>query len=297
MTFDDRPPGEVPLTTSYSVSKPAPAAADEAPPPPPADEPRIYMQDRDGPPFSRNKMIAAGLAGAVALGLFFGLVMGPKVDEPAKPKIERITPKGEDPRLQIQVTTRQAPEPTAASAGRLDAAGTVIQPAPAEARAEPEGGGIVGALGRMFGGGDDDEGRAAPAQRVERAEAPRPERRAERAPETVVAQAETDADDVAPADVDPPARVRRTASPSFNCRYARTRAEMMVCEDPRLAAADRRLATAFRRAVDSGAPYGPLRRQQDRWLAARERAAVSPEAVHMVYMQRIEELENLGEGW
>src|SRR5688572_8538678 len=104
MTFDDRPPGEVPLTTSYNVSKPAPPEPDGGPPPPTADEPRIYIPERDGPRFSRNKMIAVGLAGAVALGLFFGLVMGPKLDEPAKPKIERIVPKSdEDPRLQIQV--------------------------------------------------------------------------------------------------------------------------------------------------------------------------------------------------
>ncbi len=289
---DDRPTGEVPLTTTYAVAEPPP-------PPPPADEPRIYIQRDERGGLSRNKLIAVGLAGAVGMGLLFGLVLGPKVDEPAKPKIERIAPASEDPRLQIQVTTRRPSEPTAASSGRLDAAGTVIEPTPAERRAEREDGGLIGALGRMIGGGDDrDEARAAPEQRVERVREARPEPRPERAPPLVVAEADTDPPEaIAPDRDSPPWRARRASSPSFNCRYARTRAEMMVCEDPRLAAADRRLAAAFRRAVDSGVPYGPLRRQQDRWLAARERAAVSPEAVHMVYQQRIAELENLGEGW
>ena len=223
--------------------------------------------------------------------------MGPKIDEPPKPKIERIAPPAsEDPRLQIQVTTRQAAEPRAASAGRLDAAGTVIQPTPAERRAERDDGGLLGALGRIVGGGDRDAARAAPVQRVEPVREARPEPRPEREPPMVVAS--IDPDSAMTADRGPPVvRTRRAAQPSFNCRYARTRAEMMVCEDPRLAAADRRLAAAFRRAVDSGVPYGPLRRQQDRWLAARERAAVSPEAVHMVYQQRIAELENMGQGW
>ena len=295
MTFDDRPPGEVPLTTSYAVAKPGPPEADAAAPHPPADEPRIYVQEPPRRGLSRNQMIGAGVAGAVGLGVLFGLVMGPKLDEPPKPKIERITsPSGEDQRLQIEVNTRQAPAPKVASAGRLDAAGTVIQPAPAERTAEREGGGLIGALGRMFDGDDRDEAGTAQVQRVERVREPRPEPRQDR---TGFVMGEADAPEGFAPDREAPPLRARAASPSFNCRYARTRSEMMVCEDPRLAAADRRLAVAFRRAVDSGVPYGPLRRQQDRWLAARERAAVSPEAVHMVYQQRIAELEDMGEGW
>ncbi len=291
---DDRPPGEVPLTTSYAVAEPEPVGAG-APPPPASDEPRIYVQEHDRRGLPRKYLIAGGVAGALALGLFFGLVMGPKVDEPPKPKIERIAPPGgQDPGLQIEVTTRQAPAPKVASAGRLDAAGTVIQPSPAERTAQRDDDGLLGALGRMIGRGDRDEARAAPLEGVERVRQPEP--RPQRAP-IVVAEADPP-EAIAPERETSRWRSRRATAPSFDCRYARTRAELMVCEDPRLAAADRRLAAAFRRAVDGGAPYGPLRRQQDRWLAARERAAVSPEAVHMVYQQRIAELENIGEeGW
>lgn len=94
-------------------------------------------------------------------------------------------------------------------------------------------------------------------------------------------------------DVTRPAPVRR-ARPSFNCRFARSQSERMVCVDPRLAAADRRLARAYREAVDAGVPERVLRRQQDIWLGARESAArYGPEDVARVYEARIAELEGL----
>ena len=66
-----------------------------------------------------------------------------------------------------------------------------------------------------------------------------------------------------------------------------------MCENPRLAAADRRLARAYREAADAGAPEWRLRQQQNRWLAARERAAdEAPWAVTEVYEARIAELED-----
>jgi uncharacterized protein YecT (DUF1311 family) len=84
--------------------------------------------------------------------------------------------------------------------------------------------------------------------------------------------------------------------PSFDCRDARTEAEQMVCQDPSLAAADRRLARAFRRATDAGVPYEALRGEQDDWISIREAAARrSPEAVASIYDQRIEELEAMAE--
>lgn len=86
----------------------------------------------------------------------------------------------------------------------------------------------------------------------------------------------------------------RTARPSFNCRYARTQSERMVCVDPRLAAADRELARAYNEAVASGVPERVLRRQQDEWLNAREAAArYGPRAVAQVYDARIGELEQM----
>ena len=67
----------------------------------------------------------------------------------------------------------------------------------------------------------------------------------------------------------------------------------MVCADPGLAAADRRLDRAFRDAVGAGASASELRRAQDRWLSSREAAASTPEAVAEVYERRIAELEAL----
>lgn len=304
MTFDDRPPGDVPLTTSYGVTPRQSEPELGAAPPPEslADEPRVYI-DREGRGLSRSQMIGAGVAAAVALGVGFGVLMGPKLNEPPKPKMERIVPaSSEDPRLQIQVTTRRAEEPKVASAGRLDAAGTVVQPEPAASSPAQDRGGLLGALGRMMGGGDREDSREAEREsRVQSREARRqtPESQQEAQPVAPVIVAENEdapPEAVGPDRAAPQYPVRRYARPSFDCRYARSRSELMVCEDPGLAAADRRLARAYRRALDAGAPYSALRRQQDRWMAARERAAVSPEAVRMVYQQRIEELEQLGQG-
>lgn len=81
------------------------------------------------------------------------------------------------------------------------------------------------------------------------------------------------------------------AGPSFNCRYARSGAEQMVCREPQLAAADRRLNDAFEQAIAAGAPRRMLRLEQDDWLQIREDAArMSPRAVGQIYEQRIGEL-------
>ncbi|MES2341088.1 MAG: lysozyme inhibitor LprI family protein [Pseudomonadota bacterium] len=80
-------------------------------------------------------------------------------------------------------------------------------------------------------------------------------------------------------------------APSFDCRTARTLADQMVCVDPALAQADRRMAQAYRGAMSSGAPYPALARDQARWLAAREAAAkTSPEALASLYEARITQL-------
>lgn len=87
---------------------------------------------------------------------------------------------------------------------------------------------------------------------------------------------------------------RREEGPSFNCRFARTGAEQMVCEEPDLAAADRRLNDAYEQAVASGITRRAMRREQDDWLQFREDAArESPQAVSRLYEQRIEELLEL----
>jgi uncharacterized protein YecT (DUF1311 family) len=91
--------------------------------------------------------------------------------------------------------------------------------------------------------------------------------------------------------------VRPTSRPSFDCADARSRSEAMVCADPELAAADRRLGRAYARAIDAGVPARALRAEQDDWLAIREDAARrSPAAVASIYEQRTQELNELAAG-
>lgn len=79
--------------------------------------------------------------------------------------------------------------------------------------------------------------------------------------------------------------------PSFDCGYAQSLAQRMVCDDPELAAADRRMSRAYRAALAAGAPEEDLRLEQQDWLAIREDAARhSPRAVANIYAQRIEDL-------
>lgn len=95
-----------------------------------------------------------------------------------------------------------------------------------------------------------------------------------------------------PPTASPPARV--AARPSFDCRYARSPAEQLVCTDPQLAAADRRLARAYRQALSAGVPRQILDRQQAAWMAAREDAArFGPAAVADVYGERTAELQGM----
>lgn len=81
-----------------------------------------------------------------------------------------------------------------------------------------------------------------------------------------------------------------TARPSFNCRYARSASERMVCSDPVLAAADWRLHNAFEQARAQADDPRALRAEQDRWLQAREAAAPDPVEVLETYEARIDEL-------
>jgi uncharacterized protein len=86
------------------------------------------------------------------------------------------------------------------------------------------------------------------------------------------------------------------AQASFDCSAARPGAEQLVCSDPSLAAADRRLARAYRRAIEAGLPMDELRTEQGDWLAIREDAARhSPRAVQNIYEQRIQELNDMAD--
>lgn len=93
--------------------------------------------------------------------------------------------------------------------------------------------------------------------------------------------------DVAAAEPEP----RPQARPAFDCGAAEGPAEMAVCSDERLAAADRRLARAWSQALEAGAPEWELRRDQRAWLAARDDTArEAPDELAGLYDQRIREL-------
>lgn len=80
------------------------------------------------------------------------------------------------------------------------------------------------------------------------------------------------------------------------CAAAGGGAAHMVCADPDLAAADRELDRAYRRALRAGASPEQLRTEQGDWLYIREQAARrSPRAVASLYEQRIDELNRIAD--
>lgn len=228
-------------------------------------EPHEYKlppKPRRGP--SRG-LLLGGVAGAVALGLLFGVVARPDFggggDDAPRAPMQPVTRTAEDavatpvPVEVAEAAPTRAPTPPPGAAGKLD----VLPPGTSRAATAP-------AIPQIA-----PEPRPAPV-----IETPAPEPREISPAPPRVAEA-------------PPA-----AQPSFSCRYASTRSERMICEDPELARLDRRLDSAFQRAVASGVPYRELRAEQDDWLAIREDAARrSPEAVESIYRQRIAELEDL----
>jgi len=138
----------------------------------------------------------------------------------------------------------------------------------------------------------DDMVAAAPVAQVPQAPVPEEEPPAAAAPSPAERGAAR-----SPADPPGPEAVSADVAdggPSFDCRQARSRAERMVCADPRLAQADLRLDAAYRAALDAGVPAWRLERQQRRWIRAREDAAFeAPQAVAQVYEARIAELNDL----
>ncbi|MGA0605785.1 hypothetical protein ACO2Q0_07270 [Phenylobacterium sp. VNQ135] len=221
------------------------------------DEYRLPDRPRRG--VSRG-MLLGGVGAAVGLGLLFGLFAKPELgaggrDREPMRPVSRTAEQTVVTPVPVEVAA-VTPAPAPKSAGKLEVLPPELARA-AEARAPI---------------------RAAPPARTPTVETPAPPVR-EIVPPTRVAEAP------------PPVR----ADPSFNCRFAGTRAERMICGDPELARLDRRLDRAFDRAVASGIPYRELRAEQDDWLSIREDAARrSPQAVESIYRQRIAELDDLG---
>jgi uncharacterized protein YecT (DUF1311 family) len=83
---------------------------------------------------------------------------------------------------------------------------------------------------------------------------------------------------------------------SFDCAVAQPGAERAVCADPALAAADLRLARAYRRARDAGVDPGRLDREQREWKSVREDAARrSGDALADAYADRIAEVNAMAD--
>ena len=264
MTFDSTPGGTPGVTYNGFAGQP---------PPPPT-------RARRSPP--SRKAILAGIAGAVGLGLVLGVMARPdfgddgRAREPMRPAAKIAEPRQDivvatppDEGMEI-VVNKPVVAPLPKSTGPIEVMSPELiraaqQPATVTPRPVPM------------------TPRPGPVGRVAQAPAPK-----------VVASA--------PRSMPPPPSAetgfRRTAArPSFDCNYARTRSEQMVCGDADLAAADRRLDRAYRQAVEAGVPPRVLRNHQDRWLDVREDAArYSPQAVANVYAQRTRELEDLAEG-
>jgi uncharacterized protein YecT (DUF1311 family) len=109
------------------------------------------------------------------------------------------------------------------------------------------------------------------------------------------AQAPQRTAEAAPAPKAPEAR--SAASPSFNCAYARTGSERMVCSSPALAGKDRQMAAIYYAAMANGdvGTRNHLRRSRDAFLVRRERCG-SAECVRAIYDARIQEIRRIAAG-
>lgn len=237
-------------------------------PPTPDDEPLPLTRERRRRP--SRKGLLAGIAAAVVLGATLGVLARPElIGEPSKMQPAKPAAEVEAVAVpQMQVAVREAPEAAEALQPPEAAATPPAEPTPAP-----------------------------PAERLPPDSEPAPPAESEPpAPSAAVRSPQLrEPPPRLAARGGPPPRVR----PSFDCRWAVSLAEEMVCGDPRLAAADRRLAEAYQRALAAGVPGRWLRAEQDDWLRIREQAARrSPAAVADVYEQRTAELNDMAiEAW
>lgn len=88
-----------------------------------------------------------------------------------------------------------------------------------------------------------------------------------------------------------------SARPSFNCRYARTRGERLICASPQLAAADRAMSSLYFSAIAEADPATKrrIRASRDPFLRARDRCP-NAACVADIYDQRIDEIAAIASG-
>jgi hypothetical protein len=212
-------------------------------------------------PFPRAATIGGGVAAALALGLALGFVARPHLAlPPTAAPMRAVTAAPQDGGQTMNIEMSAAPPtPVARPDGKLE----VLAPDMARQAAD-----------------------AAPAP------VPAPPRWAEAEAAAPIRTPQVVAGPIAPPAMAPP----QFAPADPACGGARSRAAQMVCGDPELAAADREMNQAFRRALRSGAAPDQLRQDQRDWLAIREDAARrSPRAVADIYQQRIDELNQIAD--
>jgi uncharacterized protein YecT (DUF1311 family) len=100
---------------------------------------------------------------------------------------------------------------------------------------------------------------------------------------------------LAAATVARPIKPERTP-PAAPCAAGASRADLTACADPDVAAADRDLKAAYRRALSAGAPAETAAGDQIAWMLTREDAARrSPAALTSAYRERTAQLNSLAE--
>jgi hypothetical protein len=104
----------------------------------------------------------------------------------------------------------------------------------------------------------------------------------------------------APAPPPEPARQREVvasgpARPAFNCRYAHTRTERLVCSSPGLAGEDRAMSSVYYGAIAAADPgtKSRIRASRDSFLRRREQCGGDEGCVARAYRQRIAEIRSL----
>jgi hypothetical protein len=93
----------------------------------------------------------------------------------------------------------------------------------------------------------------------------------------------------------PAANANGGARPSYDCRYAKTRTEKLVCSSPALAARDRAMSAVYYRAIAGADPLTKrqIRASRDSFLGRRERCGGSEVCINAVYGERIAEIRGL----
>lgn len=94
-----------------------------------------------------------------------------------------------------------------------------------------------------------------------------------------------------------PQAQQNTSRPSFDCRNARTRGEIAVCGDSRLAALHVSMAAQYRRALASAAPdeRALLQSTRDRFLRYRDRCR-DRQCMADAYVGRMREIRDIARG-